>query len=616
MILRHLRYFATAADEGGVTRAAARLRMAQPALSRSIHDLEEAVGATLLERDNRGVRLTPAGVVLRDGIDLIHAHLIEALRLVALAHEGRVATLRIGMSREALHSQTLGRVIAAYRKKYPDVELVVSELPMSSQPAALRSAEVDGAISAGAEDDSAIQCETLFQDRINSAMLAVSHPLAGASALTPEELRSVPLRLDASSVARLPALRTALDQLGFAWEEVDGVDTALSYVAAGNGWLPALRSLQSTSPAGLVVKPVIGLDVPVPMVLRWNSAQPGAALHNLLAIASRVVAEEEDGEPSRRRRSSSPRLQLLPDASGGGIELRQLRALVTSIEEGSLSAAATRLSVTQSAISRQVRSLEDAVGVQLLNRGGRRLVATAAGEALRGAATVILGILDETLQRARATSRGITARCTIGSVPRELTNGVLVSALQQLTQLHPELSVSVVENPAPDSLFTREVDLTVTSMFPGAVDNPMISTVLLRDDPLDCALLAESHPLAKREWIQPAELMGHPFLFISRSYAPSAYDHIIGALQKFGIAPTIGGEFNGARVLWSLVAGGDGWALGTRSLRTNPPAGIVARPIEGLHIPWAVGLMWRKNESDPVIKQVIEVFRNPQRLQV
>src|SRR5260221_12961611 len=122
-------------------------------------------------------------------------------------------------------------------------------------------------------------------------------------------------------------------------------------------------------------------------------------------------------------------------------------------------------------------------------------------------------------------------------------------------------------------------------MFPGAVDNPMISTVLLRDDPLDCALLAESHPLAKREWIQPAELMDHPFLFISRSYAPNAYDHIIGALQKFGIAPTIGGEFNGARVLWSVVAAGGGGAPARRALRTNPAGGIVPRPVAGRHHP-------------------------------
>src|SRR5260221_14090088 len=145
------------------------------------------------------------------------------------------------------------------------------------------------------------------------------------------------------------------------------------------------------------------------MVLRWNSAPPGAALQNLLAIASRVVAEEEDGASSPRRRSSSPRLQLLPDASGGGIELRQLRALVTSIEEGSLSAAATRLGVTQSAISRQVRSLEDAVGVQLLNRGGRRLVATAAGATLRGAATVIPRVLHQTFQGSTSSAPGLTA---------------------------------------------------------------------------------------------------------------------------------------------------------------------------------------------------------------
>jgi LysR family nitrogen assimilation transcriptional regulator len=65
VILRRLRSFATVAEEGGISRAATRLFIAQPALSRQISDLERTVGISLFDRDNRGVRLTPAGARLR-----------------------------------------------------------------------------------------------------------------------------------------------------------------------------------------------------------------------------------------------------------------------------------------------------------------------------------------------------------------------------------------------------------------------------------------------------------------------------------------------------------------------------------------------------------------------
>jgi DNA-binding transcriptional LysR family regulator len=82
MELRHLRYFQAVAEELSFSRAAKRLHVAQPALSRAIKQLEHSLGAGVLERTRHHVRLTPAGAVLLGEISLVLQHMEESIRRV------------------------------------------------------------------------------------------------------------------------------------------------------------------------------------------------------------------------------------------------------------------------------------------------------------------------------------------------------------------------------------------------------------------------------------------------------------------------------------------------------------------------------------------------------
>src|SRR5216684_4176910 len=98
MELRHLRYFVAVGDEQHYGRAALRLRVVQPALSRQIQDLEEEVGFKLFERLPRGVKLSPAGKLFLDDVRRILQEISEAAVRAGRVASGRSGTLRIGFT--------------------------------------------------------------------------------------------------------------------------------------------------------------------------------------------------------------------------------------------------------------------------------------------------------------------------------------------------------------------------------------------------------------------------------------------------------------------------------------------------------------------------------------
>ncbi len=122
MDLRHLRYFQAVAEELSFSRAARRLRIAQPALSRAVQEVERELGAGLLDRTRRSVRLTPAGAVLLEEIGLLLDRFEESLRRVRRTAAGEEGELRLGYIGPPTRP-FLGRLLAEYRRRYPRVSV-------------------------------------------------------------------------------------------------------------------------------------------------------------------------------------------------------------------------------------------------------------------------------------------------------------------------------------------------------------------------------------------------------------------------------------------------------------------------------------------------------------
>ena len=126
MEIRHLRYFQAVAEELSYSKAAQRLRVAQPALSRAVQEVERELGVNLIDRNRRSARLTPAGTVFLQEIGALLERLEEALRRVKRTAAGEEGELRLGYVGPPTQP-FLGRLLHDYRKRYPLVSIHLEE---------------------------------------------------------------------------------------------------------------------------------------------------------------------------------------------------------------------------------------------------------------------------------------------------------------------------------------------------------------------------------------------------------------------------------------------------------------------------------------------------------
>lgn len=178
MELRHLRYFVGVARAGSYRRAAELLHVSQPALSRQITDLEEELGAVLLERNSRGVRLTRSGEGFLDEVVAVLSRL-EAAALTARSREpGSGPTLRLGLV-GFFASAVLDGALAALHQRNPEIEVRLIEMPPKKQIEALDAGAIDLGITANERGrlPRTIGSQLLQRTTI-MAVVGAAHPLA------------------------------------------------------------------------------------------------------------------------------------------------------------------------------------------------------------------------------------------------------------------------------------------------------------------------------------------------------------------------------------------------------------------------------------------------------
>jgi DNA-binding transcriptional LysR family regulator len=181
MELRHARYFVAVAEELNFRRAAERLHLAQPSLSTQIRLLEEAVGVKLLERDSHKVELTPAGRSFLEGCRRLLQDADDFSRTARRIARGESDPLSIGFVPSLAHG-LLPSVLRLFRKRFPDVQLFLSEMDSTAQIEQIASHRIDlGFIGLGLPKDiPELEIVAVAEERLVAA-IPQDHPLAHKS---------------------------------------------------------------------------------------------------------------------------------------------------------------------------------------------------------------------------------------------------------------------------------------------------------------------------------------------------------------------------------------------------------------------------------------------------
>jgi DNA-binding transcriptional LysR family regulator len=290
---RLLRYFQAVAEEGNLTRAAARLYLSQPALTKQIRQLEDRLGATLFERSKAGMALTGPGAALAESLDAVLDAWGRAERAVRAAEVEASKVLRIGFLASAANEKTQ-RIIAAFRELRPDWRVELRQASWGAPTEALVSGEVEAAfMRVPFPDQEAFHLLELLTEPRCVAM-AADHPLAQREALAFADLVDEPFIAAPAATGAFRDHWLGAESRGGRPVKVGAVtehpDDWLTAIANGDG-----IALAPASAARYYARPDIAYRdlegvAPSTVALAWpKSLRPTAALADFTRAASEAA---------------------------------------------------------------------------------------------------------------------------------------------------------------------------------------------------------------------------------------------------------------------------------------------------------------------------------------
>lgn len=289
MELRHLRYFIAVAEQENVSRAALKLHVSQPGISRQIHDLEEEIGFPLFERSAKSLRLTDAGRKFLDEARAVLQRADDAVKNARAVAQGAGGEIHVGYA-PSLTIQILPRALRAFQGKFPQTRVSLHDLSSEEMLAGLRADTLQVALTV--QPPRKMARGLAFRELARYPICVAfppKHPLAKAKTVALEQLAGEPLI--AYRRADYPEYHDLLDGI-FAGkrkphvaEEHDGIISVIAAVESGRGFALVPKCVECM--AGPRVK-LVGLDpapTPVTVGAAWKEETATEMVKQFVAAA-------------------------------------------------------------------------------------------------------------------------------------------------------------------------------------------------------------------------------------------------------------------------------------------------------------------------------------------
>jgi DNA-binding transcriptional LysR family regulator len=291
------------------------------------------------------------------------------------------------------------------------------------------------------------------------------------------------------------------------------------------------------------------------------------------------------------------------------MEIRSLRYFLAAAETENLTRAAARTSVVQSALSHQIRKLEEEVGAELFVRNGRRLRLSEAGKVFAVEARKVIEAVELAKRRAQQVAHGELGELKVGfetiTARHRLVSEALFAFRESFPQVHVDLS-HMPAGPLLQALTDGVVDAAFLHLFG---PSPDLDTLSFQTTDWVLAL-PHNHHLARGGPIRLADLRDEPFVWRARQISPAVYDRMLGVCRAGGLAPRIVQEANNDVMMINLVSVGLGLCFVVESLASNAPSDpVVFRKVDDFSMPLELCLAWRRDNPAKTLAPLCEIVR-------
>ena len=289
------------------------------------------------------------------------------------------------------------------------------------------------------------------------------------------------------------------------------------------------------------------------------------------------------------------------------LDARQLRYFIAVAEELHFARAADRLNVAQSAVSLQIKGLEEAFGTRLLNRRKREAVSlTEAGRLFLSEAVATISQLEKAEQVGRLAARGQLGRIELGYVTSAAMNRVLPSLLREYRRSYPAVQLHLTDMETPrqlDALAEGRLDVALIRPRPSYTAG--LAAQVIHREAL-CVALAADHPLARSEILRASDLGNETFVVpqVSESSGFGSYLSRLATAGKFALK--IVHDVDDFVTALSMAAGGYGVVLGPESMHALGFSEIVFRPLADFTEKVELAVAFRTAEPSGAVRAFID----------
>ncbi len=281
------------------------------------------------------------------------------------------------------------------------------------------------------------------------------------------------------------------------------------------------------------------------------------------------------------------------------MELRHIKAFLAVAETLNFGRAAERMHLSQPALSLQIRSLEDDIGVRLLERNRRKTSLTPAGSRFQAEANQILIRIDHAVRHAQLAAHGMLGSLRIGFISTAAKE-IVPALVREFRETHPEVDLSLRNVLTVDQIRMLEADMLDVGFLRLPVEgHPEIDLVPVHSEPF-VLVVPSSHRLATKKEIRLKETAGEKFVVYNRDDAAGFHDQIMGILRNANVVPAVSQTAGEMHTLVALVAAEMGLSLLPASVMRRGIAGVAACKVKDPIPPASIALASHKTNQQPV----------------